>query len=478
MKGSLLVGALMAASVASAVSVDYVGISQLWPVSTDVRVEYRLSGTSDRPVDVTVRVFDGDTELSLDGLDSLFLKGEVYGVVGDGTHVLYLDPTKLKAQIPSYSSAFKVKVSAQEAPANAHEVIYKAVNLANGEVTDITRADIKNGKYGSWTDDVAKSFGLPNSLEDLLVWTGVTNDVKWAKDYMVFRKIPAGGKSFRVGAKEGSADAQITSREKPYDVSLSADYWIGVFEVTQYQYQRLMTVNPSVFTSAADAELHPVDNVSFGNARGGSLGLGWSAQNDFETIRQVDGGTLVDKVRNLNLEKLSRLDLPSDVQWEIAARAGVAETMYDGYFHTAATESVAASHARNLGRFSGNGGIVDNGDGTKTTNGTVRVGSYAPNQYGLYDVLGNVAEWTGDVYMECPANQTVFPSGVDFLDPVGGLNNDDDYDGDASNKSRSGYRGSCWIFPARNFSLSIRSKMGRTAVASYLGFRLCITEEE
>lgn len=466
--------AILSAGAASAATVDSVSIKQLWPVSTDVKVSYVLSGVTD-PVDIKVEILNGESAVPLDKVDRSFLRGDVYGVTGDGTHTLFIDPTQLKTVLPSYAADFKVKLSTAASAANVGEMIYRILDLNTGAVTDLSRADIKNGLYGTWTDDVAATFGTTNSVDDVLVWTGVAKDPKWAKDYMVFRKIPAGGKIHRIGGQEGEKDAQLDSREKPHYVKLSKDFWMGVFEVTQYQYEKMKGAgaNPSVWkTGSADDELKPVDSVPWQRTRGTSLGFKWSQQYTWDEIyANVDNYEIIGLIRKLNASALSRLDLPSDAQWEVAARAGVLATHYNGYFNSNAANTGANNSMMKLGRFSENGG--KEGDVAK---GPTRVGQYAPNAYGLYDMLGNLYEFVGDVYMECPANQLA--EGEEYiLDPKGGKDDDDDYDGGTGNKGRSPYRGGSYNVNGRSCTLSVRPRTGRGSTTADIGFRLCITED-
>ena len=473
MKTTVFLCAVATAGFASAATVESVSVSQMWPVSTDVKVSYVLGGVSE-PVDVSVAVFDGETEISLDGTGNDFLRGDVYGVATSGAHVLYLDPTQLKSSIPGFTSSFKVKLALSASPANINESIYKILDINDGTIRNLTRADIKNGRYGSWTDDMEATFGITNSMDDILVWTGVTNDLRWAKDKMVFRKIPAGGKTFRMGAQDGEADASAT-RQKAYYATLSKDFWIGVFEVTQYQYAKIQNSNPSRFKGADDSDARPVENVSWYSLRGSSDGMKWSAEYSLATIHTyLDASCFIKRLRNKNASELSTLDLPSEVQWEAAARANVADTFYDGYLNVDSSESNASKRMNRLGRYSGNSTVGD------VTNGTSRVGSYIPNQYGLYDVLGNVMEWTGDVFMETPANQTEFPGGTAWVDPVGGFNTssyDSTYNGATGNYYRSAKRGGYWAQTARASCLSYRTKDARQSASDSSGVRLCITED-
>ena len=88
-------------------------------------------------------------------------------------------------------------------------------------------------------------------------------------------------------------------------------------------------------------------------------------------------------------------DLPSQAMWYRAMRADSTTYYYDG-IDGVPTDFVNNPRMAALGRFAGNGGIVDNGDGTKTTNGVASVGSYRPNAFGLYDMIGNVRETVRD----------------------------------------------------------------------------------
>lgn len=139
-----------------------------------------------------------------------------------------------------------------------------------------------------------------------------------------------------------------------FTVTIARPYYIGRFEVTQREWSRVMGSNPSVFqerTVNDDAARHPVDNVT------------WSDAQAF--------------IRKLNaLEPGARYRLPTEFEWEFAARAGAAgEPSWD---------------AVRQGAWQGD---VDLGT-------THTVGGKTPNAWGLHDMLGNVWEWVSDVYNE------------------------------------------------------------------------------
>jgi formylglycine-generating enzyme required for sulfatase activity len=133
-------------------------------------------------------------------------------------------------------------------------------------------------------------------------------------------------------------------------VKIDQAYYIGKFEVTQAQWQQVMGNNPSVFKhdSLSERANHPVDNVS------------WQEVQKF--------------LNKLNkLEKRKTYRLPTEFEWEYAARAGA-----DGDIRWSETQAVAQ-----LG-----------------TRSTQPVGKKNPNAWGLYDMLGNVWEWVQDGYNE------------------------------------------------------------------------------
>ncbi len=144
---------------------------------------------------------------------------------------------------------------------------------------------------------------------------------------------------------------------------ITKPFYIGIFEVTQKQYEMVMKENPSEFKG----DMRPVEKVSYSNIRGGGKGLNWPKDNE------VDDDSYLGKLR-----KRIRLDfdLPTEVQWEYACRAGT-----KGNFNVDGVEVVK------LGKCKDNGGQKDK---------HVKVGSFLPNAWGLYDMHGNVWEWCLD----------------------------------------------------------------------------------
>ena len=164
---------------------------------------------------------------------------------------------------------------------------------------------------------------------------------------------------------------------------ITRPFYMGVFEVTQRQYELVMGQNPARFK---DDGRKPVEQVSYDRIRGDQLGRTWPMSN------AVDEDTFLGRLRR---KTGLCFDLPTEIQWEYVCRAGT-----QGEFDGETDPSVMDK----LGRYNGNGGRIPDPKGAKDENGNVKwvdggpaaVGSYCPNPWGVYDMHGNVWEWCLD----------------------------------------------------------------------------------
>lgn len=145
--------------------------------------------------------------------------------------------------------------------------------------------------------------------------------------------------------------------------------------------------------------------------------------------------------------------LPTEVQWEYAARGGKKISMYPwGGYYTRDQEGVFLANFKPLrGNYAEDGGIA-----------TMKVGSFDPNEYGLYDMAGNVAEWTSSAYDES--------SYMYFND----FNPDFSYNAlpdDSPAMKRKVLRGGSWKDVATYIQVSTRSYEYQDTTKSYIGFR-------
>lgn len=211
---------------------------------------------------------------------------------------------------------------------------------------------------------------------------GLLQNEAYRKTLLVMRKIRAKNVPWTMGS---IFELNRAGQEYPHRVTFTNNFYMGVFEMTQKQYQLVTDVRPSFFT--AEWEMRPVEKVSYQTLRGSTLWPAAPAATSF--LGKLRANTGID------------FDLPSEAQWEFAARGGNGEGLWpDGSRYRGSAVGMP-------GRCSTNGGFPKVGDenygNTKTNewttlNGTAICGSFAPNSYGLYDVAGNVFEWCLDKY--------------------------------------------------------------------------------
>lgn len=213
-----------------------------------------------------------------------------------------------------------------------------------------------------------------------------------AKDGLPYVWIPAG--TFRMGCSPG--DAACAADEKPvHEVGISQGFWMGQTEVTAGAYQR--------YTRAAGTGRGDLPAVSV-------------------TWQEAAGYC-----------EWAGLRLPTEAEWEFAARGGNVRSRYAGL------DAIAWD--------------VDN-----SGNAPQPVAKKKPNGYGLYDTLGNVWEWTADFYSSSYYQAN---SGADPKGPAGGAGHV--------------LRGGAWDMRADGIRVSARAQGAPENHASDVGFR-CVGE--
>ena len=334
---------------ADTAAVEQVIVRQQWPWSTDIKVEYKLSGVDiEHPVNLGVRAFNGETEIDSDVLAGA-IKGDVYGLCEAGVGEILIDPKAIFGEGRVALNNFKVQLSVSPSDSNAGEVIYKIFDLTTENGTfpckDVTRADIINGHFGAHERSFSNlGDGFTTSLSDVLIWTGVTNDVAYSTTKLVMRKIPKGTFSM------GQAGIEL----KVHDVTLTKDFYIGVFPVTQMQYKKL-TRNPS-WPISEGKDSYPI--------------VGGIAGATYEIYQGV--------VTNKIAEYIGlAVNYPSEAQWEYACRAGTTSELYTGKSLSNANLDPIAWHGESSPK---------------------AVGLKLPNAFGLYDMNGNVNDACRDAY--------------------------------------------------------------------------------
>lgn len=194
-------------------------------------------------------------------------------------------------------------------------------------------------------------------------------------DYMVFRKIPAKGVTWRMGAGPNESEAIAVGRNDALHlVTLPDDYYMGIYEVTQRQDRRFVDANirGSHDRDFSDSAMRPVSGVSLYFARYSDAWPKNKALGEYSYL----GDGYFKKVTGLSA------DFPTETQWEFAARGGT-RYPFGSSIHKDLTVKSMDAMAWNK----------DNADGHVHV-----VGTRAPNDWGLYDMCGNVREWCCDYF--------------------------------------------------------------------------------
>jgi len=223
-----------------------------------------------------------------------------------------------------------------------------------------------------------------------------------------FVLIPSG--SFMMGS-DPSFDDEHMDESPLHKVTISKAFYLGKYEVTQAQWIAVMGSNPSRFKGRNN----PVERVS------------WYDVQEF--------------IKRLNaLEGHERYRLPTEAEWEYAARAGTSTTYFFG--DDVKELSNYAWYHENAGE------------------GPRPVGQKQPNAWGLHDIYGNVREWVQDWY------GAVYYANSPEVDPDGPLVGSKRVD-----------RGGSWGFNAMFCRSAFRGDVLPDSRLGYLGFRLGLSLE-
>ena len=312
-----------------------------------VTVTYTLAG--EEPAVVTLDASLGGVPIGQSGRCVRRVTGDVNRVVGAGTRTaVWYARDDLGADGGDFAS-LQVTVNAWK---TNDPPLYMSFDLESKDVRYYTSS---------------------NALPGGGAVTGPNADI-YAENRLLLRRVNAANVRWQMGSAS-SEPGRDSSREAPHDVTMTNDYYMGVFELTKYQWMFIDGTNifsrPDPGWIACDSQ--PISAISYDEVRG---------QYCYWPDAPL-AGSFLGKLRAFTGFDF---DLPSETQWEFAARAG----HYSGFWGDGSpiASTVTSGKDANLDRMAWWRNM-----GKSAT----YVGSRQPNDWGLYDMAGNVWEWTLDV---------------------------------------------------------------------------------
>jgi formylglycine-generating enzyme required for sulfatase activity len=258
----------------------------------------------------------------------------------------------------------------------------------------------------------------------------------------LMKALPPGG--FAQGAAESDADA--TPLEKPqHTVSIQHPFGMGVYEITVGEYREFAqaTHRNSAGCQAYDGSWQTKSELNWNNA-----GYHQTATHPVVCVSWQDA---TDYAAWLSRKSGQHYRLPSDSEWEYAARAGSTEPRpWSTHVEAACTAANVAD--RTAAQQYPGWKVHPCSDGYVYSS---PVGSFQPNEFGLYDMLGNVFEWVEDCwhpdYRGAPADGSAWLSG---------------------DCTQRGLRGGSWFTAPSLVGTSARNRFEATYRSNSIGFRL------
>ena len=383
---ALAAGSLAIAAQALTLSVKDVKIAQRYPWNGLVDIDYTVV-CDDAAADVYVYPVGYDVDMNVSVAPRTLTGDGANGkAVKAGTHRMTWDMGKdMGANYNRAKFSMKMHAYANAAP-------YLVIDLSAGANAD---------KY-----EISYLSEMP--------------DTEWPVEYkttkLVLKLVLPG--TFMMGSPvDEEGRSTDVARETQHKVTLTQPFYMGVFELTQQQYNLVMGSNPSNLKG----DSRPVEQVSYDTIRGSTLGAAWPNH------RQVDASSFMGKLRS---RTGLTFDLPTEAQWEYTCRAGTDSALNNGrnlddgfwfrdgstsagrFYYQSASANEVARYSYNCG-WNGDSGDYYKWDGRGGYKYTTVVACYRPNAWGFYDMHGNVGEWCLDWRLN---NLTSSPT----TDPKGG----------------------------------------------------------
>ena len=299
-------------------------------------------------------------------------------------HYLTLSPTAITAD--PQGGTYSVTVGTDQSFYVSYHPSWCSVETSAGQlqltVNDNHSGDIRTGTVtvvaGSLTATVTITQDCiltvegnlpdPCSLASQIVWSNeATAEQRDVIQHLLCNMVCVNGGSFNMGAHKNAGgynnDPNANDDEAPVHEVYLSSYYLNKFQMTRGQYKTLMGNDPANFKESLN---YPVESLSWNDAQ-----------------------AVVDMINSLCGLHFS---LPTEAQWEYAARGG---QLNHGYIYSGSND------VNEVGWVAGNANITTHDVGTKQ-----------PNELGIYDMTGNVYEWCSDWYHAYTSETEWNPTGA------------------------------------------------------------------
>ena len=413
----MLTAAFAALAAEAALTVTGVSARQRWPWNNLVDVDFTIGGAAQGEayyVDVSATYDNGNRSLVAKTFEA-----EPIAAAGKNRIVW-----NLGADYPEFK-ADDLSVTVTVTPFSDSTPLYCVIDISGGPTV---------AKYPVRYTTAAPVFtvGKPDPCKTTELW---------------LKRVKAG----RMGMGTGSSAGQYASSYPFHYCTLTNDFYLGVFPVTQAQFANIQTSGDvSRFTNALYSATRPVDAVEFSTVRSTAS---WST---YLTSDAVKDDCVIGRLRNRT--GLAVIDLPTEWQWEYACSVGATTGRYAGF-----TLSDCRYDAKPPSSYEF---YADKGKWSEDY-GTSYVDRYKPNPLGFYGMLGNVWEYCANY------NDSTITQNAELTEPRGG--NPGSSDNAKWKRSRGGAwnRASTYIFCYKASRIDTWGSVADKTEDH--GFRLCIT---